>query len=146
MKVLLTLAFLFISAVMLFLGLRLQRTTLLQIRQKRTGIFKIFFFQLLILFLLFVQYWLLTRRPFPFFFFLLLIGAEFTGLLLNEIIGAISGFTIREKRHKVNILSTTMFFQEGLNHPLGIAVIYLSSLLLFGGWIAALVIFWRNRS
>ena len=144
MKIVYTLLFIVVSALLIYLGNKLIRISLVQIQNRRTSFIKTTSISALIMALFFTQFCLLTQTAFPFFILLLLFAATLIGLLLNEIIGAVAGVAIKETRQKVNIMYTATSFQQTLNAPSKYWIMLAASLFLFGGWIAALVVFWSN--
>ena len=117
MKIVYTLLFIVVSALLIYLGNKLIRISLVQIQNRRTSFIKTTSISALIMALFFTQFCLLTQTAFPFFILLLLFAATLIGLLLNEIIGAVAGVAIKETRQKVNIMYTATSFQQTLNAP-----------------------------
>lgn len=144
MKILLTLSFLAIAAIILFLGNKQIKIALFQIQNRKTSFLKSSFYSSLILSLFFIQYCLLTQTSFPYLILILLIAATILGFLINEIIGSIAGVSVKETRHKVNVMYTAMAFEQSISQPSRIWITIFSSLFLFGSWIAALWSFWAN--
>lgn len=142
MKFICTIGFLIASSASIFLGLKFSKSAINSIRLGKTALLKSIAVSSSVLVLYFIQFWLLSQTPFPFYILLILIAASLFTLPVYEFIGAVAGFTLKEKRDKINKLYTIVAFQQSLNNPGKAKIMQLSGILILIGWLAALVIFW----
>ncbi len=71
---------------------------------KKGRVTSTYFVSVVILFIQFVQFWLLTKK-FPLNLYFALAGAVLVGFAIQEAVGAFAGFSIGEKRQKIEVLS-----------------------------------------
>jgi len=131
MKIILTAAFLMVTTLIVLLSQYVMKSTIGQLHKRSTVFIREHFLGLALLLMIFINHWLLTQQSFPVLIYLLLFGASVLTMLINEITGAFAGFTIKDKRIKINVLYTAIAFQHGVNQPYKLWITQLSSLILF---------------
>jgi hypothetical protein len=110
-KVLRTLLFLATVAAASFVEARRQRWGLEEVRGRRRGALVWSLLGIAILLLAFLQFWLLTG-VLPLKLILLLVGASVVAATLYAFIGAVAGFGLQEKQHKINALTVIWLTQS----------------------------------
>ncbi len=138
MKLISSIGFLIAFGLSLKIGMAQQRRMVRKLRSKNTGVVN-YGFAMLSLLLVFVQFWCLTRI-FPYYVILLLIAASFLGVMIHNLIGAIAGFGVEQKRTRINILVLAFAAQR---KAAGVALLVGAFVILIGVPIAALYKFWK---
>lgn len=85
----------------------------------------------------FGQFWVLTR-VFPWGFIAMIFGFKIVALLVTNLIGAISGFSLPENKEKIAALTVLKMFES--NTPCLLAIVSFSYLILLQ--LAPLVVYW----
>src|SRR2546426_5127075 len=104
MKLISTIGFLLLSFANLFVSAKINSAILEQFKGGIHRTAKITFLRFASFFIVFFQYWMLTRL-FPIYLILLLLAASMLGLLIYTMLGAISGFTLEENQQKIGALT-----------------------------------------
>jgi hypothetical protein len=110
MKLLATFGFLIAFGLNLYVATKQQQRMLRKIRSRNTGIVS-YAFAMASLVLIFVEFWCLTGI-FPYYVILLLLAASFVGVVIHNLIGAIAGFGLEQKKSKINILALILGAQR----------------------------------
>lgn len=140
MKVLLTLAYLVLVGLSIFLGMRQQKYQIQQIGGGSYSTLWNYLWGLIVLVVIFAQFWLLTGI-FPILLILLLIAASAVGAIIYIFIGAIARFTLEEKKRKIGALGVIWGAQ---NPILGCTFGAFSFLILLVIVIGSLWTFWSH--
>lgn len=136
MKLLCTIGFLLALGSGFYLGNKKHKRVYQGIRGKNTGVVT-YVLSMAMLVIAFIQFWLLTGI-FPFYVILLLVVSSLLGIMIHNLIGAIAGFSLQQK--KINVLGVVWAVQ----HPLlGCALIISSVLMLMVMTIGSLYTFWK---
>ncbi|MGZ5136084.1 MAG: hypothetical protein ACXWCG_13085, partial [Flavitalea sp.] len=126
MKVLICLAYVFLSGVVILLANKLIRTNLSRIIKNKKNLVKTFLIASAIISVTYFQYWLLTGI-FPLYFILMLVLMNFLARGIYDFIGAIGGFTIKQKHEKIQNLS---FIYGAKGHRIATKLGYVATLFL----------------
>ena len=141
MKIVSTVLYLILLIAGFYLGTRISNAFLAAVKaeDQRRGM-KIYVFRYLSFFILFLQFWLLTRM-FPVLLILILIGASTLGSIIYILLGAIAGFTLEQNKQKIAVLSLI----GGVTRNPAASCLWVIGLLLFQtiSAIGALWVFWK---
>lgn len=138
MKLISTIGFLIAFGLSVKISNLQQRRVLRTINSRNTGIVG-YGLAMVSLFLVFVQYWCLTRI-FPIYIIISLIAASALGLVIHNVLGAIAGFGAQQKQSRINILVLTYSAQH---KAAGVALLIGGLLVVLAVVIEALYKFWR---
>ncbi|HEY8131885.1 MAG TPA: hypothetical protein VII12_08325 [Thermoanaerobaculia bacterium] len=139
MKVLRTLlALISFAAVNYFAGKR-QKQTIVAVTKTRMSMFRFFLFDVAITLASLALFWTTTNRiSFPAIVAIVLLLV--LNYLLNDLIGAISGFTLPDRRQKVGILTFILGAEQRWT---GIILILIAAVTDIVCMLAVLITFWR---
>jgi len=113
------------------------------VKNKHLNLLLTIFLSLLILLILFIEYWLLTGF-FPVNSLLLLFLALIITHLINAVSGSVLGLTIEDIKNKISVLELVRGFELGMKHPVVSILNSLLGFLVFISWIVALIIYWNS--
>jgi hypothetical protein len=139
MKLSHTFYFLVVSIIIAYVGSKLQNLQNKQMTGDNRSMGGIFLFTLVVLFLTFLQFYILTD-VFPLYLILTLVGALALSSLIYQITGAVAGFSLPQKQQKIGVLTKLWGFKNAY-FGCGIMVIALISLLL--SWGGSLYVYWH---
>ena len=140
MKFISTVAFLLLSFASLFISTKVNKLILESFKASTHRTTRISLLRYASFFIVFVQFWVLARI-FPIYLILLLIGASTLGLIINTLMGAISGFTLEENKQKIGALSLIWGASQG--QTLGCVMLVLGPIVTLSSAIFSLWYFWK---
>ncbi|MFV2015918.1 MAG: hypothetical protein ACC656_10840, partial [Candidatus Heimdallarchaeota archaeon] len=135
--------FLFLCYAFIQIGLYMVQLGAKTLESKAPKIIKLTLIQLLILLVVYAQFWSLTTI-FPVTIVIALLCSLLIGNILYELIVQFTNLSLPQKKEKINFLTAFQAFQRGIESPKYYLITILSGILLFISWIIALFVFWFN--